>query len=78
MWRAAVIVVAVIGLPFMGKWGIAALMLLALALVMDLQRRLEDAEQRLRNTTPTPGSAMHTSGVPQGQTQPSAGPWRDK
>ena len=78
MWRAAVIVVAVIGLPFMGKWGIAALLLMALALVMDLQKRIEDAERRLRNTTPGPGSETHTAEARQARILPSAGPWSGK
>jgi hypothetical protein len=81
MWRAAVIVVAVIGLPFMGKWGIAALLLLAFALVLDLQERLECAERLLGNTAEQPGHGLQSPEVPQEQRLQHGrrdGPWRDK
>ena len=81
MWRAAVIVVAVIGLPFMGKWGIAALLLLAFALVLDLQERLECAERLLGNTAEQPDRGLQSSEVQQEQhlrRGQSDGPWRDK
>lgn len=78
MWRAAVIVIAVIGLPFMGRWGIAALLLLAFALVLDLQTRLERAERRLDSKTEGRGFDPQSVEAPQGPDPRSSGPWRDR
>ena len=72
------IVVALIALPFSDRWGSAALLLLAFALCLDLEKRLEDTERRLRSILEGQGSDPRPAEARRGLRTPSPGPWRDK